>query len=200
MKPAFSIIYKYKDVVKKGAILEIGSDRNEGSTAHFHSISLELNVPFYSVDCHPESYNRAKAIIGDKAYNSTGEVFCSHIQHIDPTLLFSYAFLDNFDFLVKDFKWEHEQEIRMKYAEIGMEMNNENSQLAHYTQTVLLQPYLTSDAIIGFDDTWQTPRKTFDGKGGTAVPWLLDKGFKLIEQSPIGENMIMGYVFVQRMS
>jgi len=52
VKSAFQTLSKYKHLIK-GPVLEVGSDRFEGSTAHFAGICRELNVPFYSVDVEP---------------------------------------------------------------------------------------------------------------------------------------------------
>jgi glycosyltransferase involved in cell wall biosynthesis len=195
-KNAFQTLNKYKHMVK-GAVLEVGSDRFEGSTSFFSDICKTINVPFYSVDVEPGANERARAVVGDKAYLMTGEDF---MRKVAPTLdtKFSFVFLDNFDFLIKSFKWEWKDHTEAVYNSLGMALNNENSQKAHLEQAQLVQPYLTPDVIIGFDDTWQKPDGTFDGKGGTAIPWLLENGYFIIEQGRIGEDIVGGYVMLTR--
>lgn len=204
VKSAFQTLEKYKHLLKgiQGphgpCVLEIGSDRFEGSTTFFANICKQRNVPFYSVDCEPQAHERAKSVEGVHAFLKTGEDF---IRDVVPDLgiKFSFVFLDNFDFLIKSFKWEWEDHTRNTYKNLGMDLNNENSQKAHLTQAQLIQPYLEPDAIIGFDDTWQKPDGTFDGKGGTAIPWLLRNGYRIIEQGRIGEDVVGGYVILTKM-
>lgn len=192
-KKVFKAIEKYKLV---GSVLEIGSDRFEGSTRYLYERCKSKNISFYSVDCEKGAYNRAKSI-GSNAYLSTGENF---IQNILPTLniKFSFVFLDNFDFLIPGFNWEHEDAVRSTYVSLGMTLNNVNSQKAHFDQAQLIQPYLNDSVIIAFDDTWQKSDGNFDGKGGTAIPWLLVRDYFVIEQGPIGDNIVGGYVILAR--
>jgi hypothetical protein len=104
VKSAFQTLEKYKHLLKgiQGShgpcVLEIGSDRFEGSTAFFADICRQQNVPFYSVDCEPQAHDRAKAVEGVHAFLKTGEDF---IRDVLPGLgvKFSFVFLDNFDFL-----------------------------------------------------------------------------------------------------
>ena len=197
VKAAFQVIEKYKHLIKS-SVLEVGSDRFEGSTAHFNDVCRGINKPFYSVDVEPGANDRAKSIIGDKAYLMKGEDF---IRNVVPTLntKFSFVFLDNFDFLIKSFKWEWEDHTKNVYDKLGMQLNNENSQSTHLEQTKLILPYLEEDGIIGFDDTWQKANGTFDGKGGTAVPWLIQNGFHVIEQGRVGEDIVGGYVVLTKL-
>lgn len=202
VKSAFQTLGKYRHLIK-GAVLEVGSDRFEGSTAHFASICKELGVPFYSVDCEPGAHERAKSVPGTNAFLATGEAFLeTEWPKINQSTgsRFSFVFLDNFDFLIKSFKWEWEGQTRQTYQNLGLELNNENSQKAHLAQAQLVQPWLEQDAIIGFDDTWQKPDGTFDGKGGTAVPWLLEQGYFILEQGRIGEDVVGGYVMLSKMA
>ena len=106
-------------------------------------------------------------------------------------------FFDNFDFLIKGFNWPYESEARKTYESLGTIMNNENSQKAHFDQATSIQPYLRSDAILIFDDTWKTGNG-YDGKGGSAVPWLQSKNYTILDQGVQGDNVIGGFISLQR--
>lgn len=70
-----------------------------------------------------------------------------------------------------------------RYQEFGLVMNNANSQQAHLDQAKLIAEVAADRCVIHFDDTRTWDAKTFDGKGGTAVPWLLAQGWRLLHHS-----------------
>lgn len=197
VKNSFYAMEKYQRILK-GAVLEIGSDRHEGSTEYFNNICKKNNVKFYSVDCEQSAHDRARSIIGDRAFKAKGEDFLDSLWLADQK--FSYVFLDNFDFFIPGVgDPKNLVEIYKNYEKLGMDVSNESSRQAHLLQAQKVQQYMMDDAIIGFDDTWQKPDGTFDGKGGTAVPWLLQNGYTILEEGRIGEVVVGGYVILSKM-
>ncbi|KKS77897.1 MAG: hypothetical protein UV74_C0002G0025 [Candidatus Woesebacteria bacterium GW2011_GWB1_43_14] len=92
----------------------------------------------------------------------------------------STGYLDNFDWTYEG--TENIPRVRRcvaKYKELGVDLNNTDSQKAHLQQSVLVSDYVAKNGVILFDDTWQPSEGVFSGKGGTAVPWLLSHGFEI---------------------
>lgn len=178
--------------------IEIGSERGEGSTAYLAAYCQSLGAPFLSVDFSKGAYERARVISGVTAFCEKAERFLTETL---PALGLKvrFAYLDNFDWIWKACEgaaWIQDQ--IEGYAAMGLTMNNANSQEAHLRQSELLLPYFAVGAVILFDDTWQRPDREFDGKGGTAVPFLLRQGFQLAEEPPTGEERTDGFVILKR--
>jgi glycosyltransferase involved in cell wall biosynthesis len=199
VKNSFYTMEKYQKILK-GSVLEIGSDRHEGSTEYFNNICQKNNVDFYSVDCEQGAYERAKSIVGTRAFKMKGEDFIKGLESDTTLIKFSFVFLDNFDFFIPGVgDPKNLVDIENNYKLLNMLFNNEESQKTHLLQAQLIQPYMMDDAIIGFDDTWQKPDGTFDGKGGTAVPWLLQNGYTILDEGRIGDVIVGGYVILSKM-
>ena len=106
----------------------------------------------------------------------TGEQFLR--DHLKEKIC--YAYLDNFDYIYdpNNLPWWVEGQIK-RYSELGVEMNNTNSQHAHLLQATLCNIIAQDRCVIQLDDTWKT-KETWTGKGGTAVPYLIDQGWKAV--------------------
>jgi hypothetical protein len=168
----------------EGSIVEIGCGRGEGSTDFYAGLVVGITkFKHHAVDFDIQPYTVAKAyadqIPNSSAHMMTGEHF---LESVFPLLneKICYAYLDNFDFNYdpdNEQPWINEQVNR--YAEYGISMNNENSKLAHLTQTKLLLPHCAKKCIIHLDDTFYNGYN-WNGKGGTAVPFLLEQNWKLV--------------------
>lgn len=164
----------------EGSIVEIGCGRGEGSTDFYAGLVVGVKkFRHHAVDFDREPYTVAQAyadqIENSFAYMMTGEEF---LQSVFPALneKVCYAYLDNFDWNYDTRTEQFEQ--KNQYAKYGIVMNNENSQLAHLTQTQLLLPHCAKKCIIHLDDTYHTTK--WEGKGGTAVPFLLEHNWKIV--------------------
>jgi hypothetical protein len=167
----------------EGSIVEIGCGRGEGSTDFYAGLVVGVTkFKHHAVDFDREAYTVAQSyadqIENSFAYMMTGEEF---LQSVFPTLneKVCYAYLDKFDwnYDTSTEQWWHIEQ-KKQYAKYGITMNNENSQLAHLTQTQLLLSHCAKKCIIHFDDTYYTNMWT--GKGGTAVPFLLEHNWKIV--------------------
>lgn len=184
---AYSLIDKYCKTFKENeVVVEIGSLRGEGSTDYIAKFCKERDITFYSIDFESSAYNRVKNIEGVYVYRCTGENF---LLNIFPKLggleggklKIRFAYLDNFDWIwdgTIEADWIKDQ-ISL-YKKYNLDMNNENSQRAHYEQSVLIDKYSSDNCLVLFDDTWQTYDGGYSGKGGRAVPMLLSLGYKLV--------------------
>ena len=184
---------KYLDQLERGIWVEIGTSRggDDGSTYTIAKWSIRfgvgstLPIPFHTVDIDHEHCEkvRAWAALSDlsiNVHNMPGEkYFDSRI--VMPIV--SFLYLDNFDW-----DWHPMQpeafviEQQARYKELGLDMNNVNSQRAHLAQAQAALPYLAEKCLVVCDDTWYNPHwGHYTGKCGAVVPFLLNNGFTVLE-------------------
>jgi hypothetical protein len=188
----FSRINNYIDqIVITDDLLEIGSERGEGSTAILGSIAHNSNKILHSVDIDKTliSYNTQKHTSNPiKFYNLKGEDFLDQNNH----LKFSIVLLDNFDWNWHPLDtpdWIQNQITDYKNI-YNLEMNNLNSQKTHLIQSIKLTNMLADQCIIVCDDTWVLDNQgIYCGKCGAAIPYLLSLGFS-INHEPWGVILI----------
>jgi len=166
---------------KSGEVaVEIGAERGEGSTEY-----LRQTVPkLYSIDVMPTIEGVIKA---------KGEDWLTDFPKGEKI---KFAYLDNFDYIPPGYEnqgWIHAQQ--RDYATIGLEMNNGNSMATHLAQAKLVEANAAPFCEILIDDTFME-NGSYSGKGGTAVPWLLDNGYELINE--IAPTFTGGYAHLKR--
>jgi len=176
----FNLIKQYAaEITISDDLLEIGSDRWEGSTLVLSDIAFANQKILHSVDIDDELIHRNSKQYQGKAvnfYNIKGEDFLD--EHTD--LKFSIVLLDNFDWdwwteqTPPDFLKEQQD---MYISKFHVDMTNTNSQIAHLVQAIKLTNMLAKQCIIVCDDTFINRNQTYDGKSGAAVPYLLTLGF-----------------------
>jgi len=132
----------------------------------------------------------------------TGEQF---LAEVFPTfdLKVKFAYLDNFDWAWESWGENHPTAEHLKsiYANLGLELSNANSQKAHLEQAQLVEQHAAPGCVVLLDDTWGRPNGSWAGKGGTAVPWLLENGYALMHQPFVSDSDPpggFGHVAVQR--
>lgn len=178
----FKLVTHYLDQIEvTDDLLEIGTDRNEGSTSVLSKIAREHNKTLYSVDIDKDLISRniekyqSNSI---KFFNLPGEDFLNQY----PNLKFSLVLLDNFDWCWESINGpiststkKQQESYLEKY---GVEMTNHNSQMAHLKQAIGLTNMLADQCIVVCDDTFINRNYTYDGKCGAAVPYLITLGFE----------------------
>ena len=175
----FNLIKQYTaEISITNDLLEIGSDRGDGSTAVLSDIAFANQKILHSVDLSAEVIRENSEKYHGKPinfYNIKGEDFLD--KYTD--LKFSIVLLDNFDWnwwgenppsLVKDQRDAYKSEFQL-------DMTNTNSQIAHLMQAIKLTNMLAKQCVIVCDDTFLTSNQTYDGKSGAAIPYLLTLGF-----------------------
>jgi hypothetical protein len=173
-------------------VLEIGSDRYEGSTEYFSNLAQQHGVAFHSVDI----VNDAQRRLGHLPvhwHTQPGSEWC---QTVLPTMGVEVGcvYLDNFDYNwdVKQPPQDWVKERQMFYAQtVGVEMTNQNSQIEHLRQILAIYPYLADSAVVVCDDTY-TYNDCWIGKSGAVVIYLLANGFELV--SHIREPKDLGVI------
>lgn len=169
-------------------VVEIGSERGEGSTAYFRDWSQARGLDFHTIDVTDEALthftnNTAFGGIGNTKFHTvdTGHAWCRDVL---PTLgkQIVVLYLDNFDWIDPNnlqYQWLHDQ--IAAYAARGVVMNNENSMEEHRLQTLYCLPYMAQQSIILIDDTYQDINSPtgWGGKCGTAIPLMLAAGYAI---------------------
>ena len=182
MGQIYKNIHKYLPRLGKieGTLVEIGASRpgDDQSTQYLHDLAKSLDINFVTCDI-----NRDRVVDlnsqGITANWAKGEEFL-HIYAPE----ISIAYLDNFDWnwhpmATEDWTLDQIKEYRDNY---NLEMTNVYSQAAHVHQAVILETKTTDNSIICIDDTWfHSTWDTYQGKGGAAVPYLLAKGYVVLE-------------------
>lgn len=158
--------------------VEIGSDRWEGSTLFFAQEAAQRNIRFHTVDIVTDARRRIQHE-NITWHQSDGETWCREVL---PTLgqKVGLVYLDNFDYNWDINQWSDMiRDQKKEYIErFGIEMTNQNCQLAHMRQLLLIEPYLSKQAIVVCDDTY-TLNDCWVGKCGGIVLYLMSKGWQL---------------------
>jgi hypothetical protein len=157
-------------------VVEIGSENGEGSSVWLYNWAKQRNIEFYSVDVEHHRRERTYLEI-NWVVTSSGSDWCKTIL---PGLnkKIKVLYLDNFDWI-----WEPEnisdgiQAQIDSYAQRGVTMNNQNCQEEHRLQLQYCLPYLDEQSVVIMDDTCYYDY--WDGKCATAIPLLLQNGFKI---------------------
>jgi len=159
-------------------IVEVGSERGEGSTAYLAFLASECGVPFFSIDVDPDAAERARSIGGVQVLLGYAE---DHLANWDgPPVRF--AWIDGHDWpyswCARE-TWFKDQQAR--YAARGDTVTEEASMASHLVIARLIDPLTRSGTVVMFDDTWRDRNRRrgegrWRGKGGTAVPYLIKTG------------------------
>lgn len=183
------------DYGTSSVILEVGAERDsvgDGSTTFLSRVGPPVHV----IDVEPTQVERARQIPNVTAYLGGAE----HVlEHWD--LPIGFAWLDG-----HDWPYEHATEgmwdaQEREYLARGQAYSREASRASHLTIAKLVEPWVIPGGIVACDDTWVLPSVLdpttgpgWNGKCGAAVPYLLDHGFKILEQGDI----YFGRVILQR--
>jgi hypothetical protein len=159
-------------------ILEIGSDQNEGSTEFFNGLSVNWEMPFYTVDVIDEPQHRFTHL--DHIIWQVSEGGAVWTKSVLPTLgkQIKVLYLDNYD-------WSNPgpnaDNIKTNYARRNVEWSNIGSQVEHLAQMINCMPYMSAESLVICDDTPLVDASgTYTGKCGAVVPYLLCNGYKIV--------------------
>lgn len=161
---------------KHSYMVEIGSERGQGSTLALAQLCLANGMQFISVDVDPAISDDAKTIV--KAISPSFETVCEYgekyLETTDKT--FHMVYLDAFDF------WHpnHSKERIDAYASRGTTITDDNAAAMHLACAKALKRCLAIGGYVCFDDIL-TPAPEWKGKGRDAIPWLMENGFELLE-------------------
>jgi hypothetical protein len=167
---------------RRRVMIEIGTTREsvpgQGSTEKLAMCCAEFGVEFITVDMDPRNSRNAQRMFRRKnlpfrAVTAKGEDFlASWTGWVD------YCFLDAYDF-------DHGQHSDLRQSRyesfLGSRIDDIACHAMHYACAQSLIEKLTPDGLICFDDTWTDDDGAWTAKGTTAMPLLMENGFKVIE-------------------
>jgi hypothetical protein len=178
----FEFLDKYMPVDPSGIVVEIGSDRYEGSTHVLAKLAKKCGTKLISVDVSNETQERLQHEFDNVEFVvESGSKWAN--KYVKLGINIAVLYLDNFDYLydINDAKTDTriKQQIA-SYARQGVEMNNVNCQVEHMQQLINLMPAFNPDTLIIFDDTYQL-NGCWVGKCGPCVVYLLCHGYEVLE-------------------
>jgi len=184
-------LLEYLPQLSEGVLLEIGSDRGEGSTQFFAGLVYGTDRELYAVD--PSDFVTANVMQYEPYIDNftftqdTGENFLSTFNK-----KICYAYLDNYDYN----NWENEPKNTWEpwVVEMISEYNNHSNAKCvqvHLQQAQMIAKLAADKCIIQFDDTYGNIDEHLMGKGATAVPWLLENGWHTVHISDQGGGWIL---------
>ena len=169
-------------------IIEVGCVREEqqfisqdNSTFYFDQMAKKNHLNFMSVDFSKVSHGFAERIVGDRALLGDGEAFLNGFKHTIGIL-----YLDNFDVIYNEkHKMSLMRRVGQAYEDNNEFITNQRSAQVHLNQLKAALPKMSERHFICFDDT-MVREGDWWGKGATCVPYLLERGYKIISQSEDG--------------
>ena len=181
----------------EGCCLEIGSERNEGSTTFLAQFCCKHSIPFYTVDFNRDTFDKVRKIPHCNAYCMKGEDFLAR-EFPKFNQKIGFAYLDNMDWITQYDGRSWQERINL-YASYGIQLNNNTSADSHYDQVIEINNFISKRQIILIDDTWELPNNIgWDGKGRYAVPALLEHGYSVLSPHFIGPERLDGYALMMR--
>ena len=195
MGQIFRSANKYlKQVNQDSVLVEIGSDRWEGSTEYFANLAKENNTVLHTVDVDATIQPRLNYLENVVWHCESGSQWTKNFSTHNKKIACLY--LDNFDYI-----WDinevgnqmiDQQKIIYK-DQYCIDLTNQNCQVEHLTQMIDLLPFMDKTGIIIFDDTY-TYNDCWIGKGGPAVVFLLANGYHVLEVNPQDHGVILGKI------
>ena len=163
-------------------IIEIGSDRGEGSTKILAEIAYSLQMEFVTVDVDPILCNSIKNILEN--ISPFFEAVCSKGEEYLKTELkdnsIAALYLDAYDTMPPGL--DLPQDMKEQYlVKIGP-WNNQKAWDMHLESCKQANSKLIPGGLVCFDDMWRRDRKwAMRSKGYTAVPWLMSQGYEELD-------------------
>jgi hypothetical protein len=174
--------YTLATIGDRGAVVEIGSERGEGSTDFLAELAQRHGVDFYSIDIIKRHELTTVADGAEWLASFDGEI--------------QLAYLDNFDYVFPEIEgasWVVEQAV--EYESMGRLLTNDNSEAEHLAQAMLVHDLSFGGSVVLIDDTYISDGR-LTGKGALAVPWLTEHGWQLVNE--IGDSPQNGYAHMRR--
>jgi len=176
-----SLLIEFLDTnpnIEGKTLIEIGTTREslpgQDSSSYFYNISKERGINFTTVDMDPENTERIKNRFPDiNAICSKGEDFIESFAGV-----IDYLYIDAFDFF-------HNNHSTKRYEAYQKNLNttiNDNAcHKMHLDCAVNCIEKMSKGGIIVIDDCFGVNFER--GKGVTAIPFLIDNGFKVIKRN-----------------
>lgn len=172
------------DYTPNDIIVEIGSEKGEGSTSWFDDFAKQKNIDFYSVDVTDYASIRFRHLKNTNfVITRSGSAWAKDsLPKIAKKIKVLY--LDNYDWLSNPNKRNLEPREKTQiqtYRQRGVDMTNLDCQREHIAQMYYCLEYMADKSVIICDDTpYQKHSGIYIGKNGAVVPFLLNFGYKIV--------------------
>ncbi|MBB3995891.1 hypothetical protein GGR95_003557 [Sulfitobacter undariae] len=167
---------------RRRVLIEIGTTRElvlgQGSTQKLAALCVEHDLDFITVDMDPRNTRNAARMFAREGYDfkavtSKGEDYLAQYEgQID------YIFLDAYDSDHGSYS-EASQDCYAPF--IRSSIVQERPHKVHLDCVEVSFPKMVRDGLICICGTWTSPQGGWTSKGATAMPYLLQNGFELIE-------------------
>jgi len=178
-----SYLNENKNEIEITKLIEIGATRevkpDQNSTLKLCKFCNENNIKFISVDMDEKNVKQNDIILNKhklkyESYIQKGEVF---LQQYDDVV--DVIYLDAFDYD----HGRHSIQRKQRYETIlKTKISNDACFNMHLECAKEIQKKSKIGTIVCFDDIYN--ETTFEGKGKTAIPYLLNNGFEIQEYQP----------------
>jgi hypothetical protein len=172
-------------------ILEFGVERDSdgnGSTTFLSRVGPRVHV----VDIDFGQVARARQLSNVTAYFGPAEEIL-----VGWDIPIGFAWLDGHDWPYEHAPvgmWDAQER---EYLARGQAYSREASRASHLAVAQLIEAHVIPGGVVILDDTWElpsvldpTPGPGWNGKGGTAVPFLLTRGFTVEESGDIYHGFV----------
>ena len=173
-------------------ILEVGVERDSdgaGSTTFL----AHVGPPVHVVDVDPGQVERARQLPNVTAHLGLAETVLQTWN-----LPIGFVWLDGHDWPYQHAPagmWDAQER---EYLARDQAYSRDASLASHLAVAKLIEPHVVPGGVVAFDDTWAlpsvldpTPAPGWNGKGGTAVPYLLDQGFTVEKSGDIYHGLVL---------
>jgi predicted GNAT superfamily acetyltransferase len=185
----YKSIANYPDL--KGIMVEIGSENKHGSSTFLYNYANKKGLKFFTIDCDPVINSKAKSICGDNAILGKGEDVVSQMNAI------CFAYIDCFDYH-GDEAADVPERYHALYGSYGYkECSGAESVRVHLEIARLIEERTADKCLIVVDDTNYHPHSVI-GKGAFAVPYLIGRGFNVVEAYEHELFSLAAYVVLYR--
>lgn len=169
-------------IQRKRTMVEIGTTREivqgQGSTQKLAELCEAQGIAFITVDMDPRNTRNAQRMFAREGYDfqavtAKGEEFLAEFDGV-----IDYLFLDAYDFD----HGEHSEIRQARYEKyLGARILEAQCHKMHLECAEAVLTKMDPDGLICFDDTWTDADGQWLAKGTTAMPFLLENGFALLE-------------------
>ena len=165
--------------IKGKTIIEIGTVREflngQNSTECFIKLCIEKDMKLITVDMDEQCSNNAKTLC--EKYKFSCEIITSRGEdYLKKLKTFDYIYLDGYDYD----HGQHSTERQDRYNHyMSTDINNEECWESHLLMVKSLCKISNKESVICFDDIISDKI----GKGVTAIPYLIEKSWKVEDQT-----------------
>lgn len=165
-----------------GVLVEIGSDRGEGSTQWLDALAAKHRKKLITVDVVSKAQSRWQHQLPNTEFVvQDGAAWAKEFAHSATDI--DLLYLDNYDYIwdINDVRPAIQMQMQ-EYSERGVAMTNQQCQTQHLKQLISLYTLLAPTAVVMFDDTY-CYNDCWIGKCGPAVVYLMAQGWHVALQS-----------------